>query len=158
MKRVVFILVAILVSMPTIGSFTKGLNPLLTSNNSFALKSATVEKSIILETVTVYNPTRRQCDKSPLVTASNARINKIKLYKNELRWIALSRHLLKRWKGDFNYGDTVRLESGDPSIDGLWIIQDNMNKRFKNCADLLFDSRVKRLGKWKNVKITKVTV
>lgn len=154
MKRVVFILVIILVNTPIIGSYTKGLNPVTTS---FATRSKTTEKSIVLDAVTVYNPTRRQCDKSPLVTASNARINEDKLYKQELKWIALSRHLLKRWKGEFNYGDTVRLASGDPAIDGLWIIQDNMNKRFKNSADLLFDSRIKKLGKWKNVRITKVS-
>jgi len=152
MKKVILSLIIILVNTPIIGSYTKGLNAPLVS---FAKKEK-LEKSVVLETVTVYNPTTHQCDKSPLITASNARINQLKLYKKELRWIALSRHLLKRWKGDFNYGDTVKLESGDLEIDGLWIIQDNMNKRFKNCADLLFDSRVKKLGKWKNVKITKV--
>ncbi|MEJ0057206.1 MAG: hypothetical protein WDN75_17055 [Bacteroidota bacterium] len=87
-----------------------------------------IEISYILETLTVYNPTTGQCDHTPLITASNARIDLEKLGKQELRWMALSRNLLKRWKGNFNYGDTVRVVAGDPQIDGLWIIQDNLNR------------------------------
>lgn len=160
MKKFVFIFTAILVNTPIIGSYTKGLNVATISISRPFVNEKKVDikadDSVILETVTVYNPTTRQCDKTPFITASNAKIDKVKLYRKELRWIALSRHLLKRWKGKFDYGDVVRLESGDPEIDGLWIIQDNMNKRFKNCADLLFDTKVRRLGKWKNVKLTKV--
>ena len=114
------------------------------------------EVSVVLETLTVYNPTKRQCDRTPLITASNARIDKDKLYKQEIRWMALSRNLLKRWEGKFHYGDTVRVNSGDPEIDGIWVIQDNLNKRYKDAGDLLFDGRVRKLGKWKNVTITRM--
>lgn len=114
-------------------------------------------KSVILDALTIYNPSRRQCDATPLVTASNSRINTDDLKNQNIRWMALSRDLLKRWKGDFHYGDTVMVTSGDPQIDGLWVIKDTMNKRYKNRGDLLFDKEVRSLGKWKNVEISKVT-
>ena len=113
------------------------------------------EVSTVLKTLTVYNPTQNQCDNSPFITASNKRIDKDKLYRQEIKWMAVSRDLLKRWKGEFNYGDTVILTAGDKAIDGQWVIYDNMNKRYKKRGDLLFDSRVRTLGKWKDVKIAK---
>jgi hypothetical protein len=69
--------------------------------------------------------------------------------------MALSRDLLRRWNGEFNYGDTVLVEAGDASIDGLWVINDNMNKRFRNRGDLLFHRESRSAGIWKNVKISK---
>jgi len=111
--------------------------------------------SVVLETLTVYNPHKRQCDSSPFITASNARISAAKLKNSEIRWMALSRDLLKRWKGQFHYGDTVIVNAGDPAIDGVWVIQDTLNKRYKNRGDLLFDSSVRKLGKWNNVQITR---
>ncbi len=110
-----------------------------------------------LDALTVYHPTKRQCDKSPLITASNSKINVDDLKNQNIRWMALSRDLLKRWKGKFHYGDTVLVSAGDPQIDGFWIIKDTMNKRFKNRGDLLFDSEVRKLGKWKNVEIARVS-
>jgi hypothetical protein len=63
--------------------------------------------------------------------------------------------MLKRWGGQFDYGDTVIVHTGDPAIDGKWIIQDTMNKRFKNRGDLLFDSKIRSRGMWVNVTILK---
>lgn len=109
----------------------------------------------VLETLTIYHPVTGQCDGSPLITANNSQIDLEKLRRNEIRWMALSRDLLKRWDGEFNYGDTVRLEAGDADIDGLWIIADNMNRRFKNRGDLLFHPEARTTGIWRNVKIIK---
>jgi hypothetical protein len=109
----------------------------------------------VLETLTIYNPTEDQCDSTPLITASNARIDVEKLRRQEIRWMALSRNLLRKWNGKFHYGDTVMLHAGDPAIDGLWVINDNMNKRFKDRGDLLFHSDTRRGGLWKNVKLAK---
>ena len=115
------------------------------------------DKRYILNALTVYHPEKKQCDSSPLVTASNSTINITELKKQKIRWMALSRDLLTRWKGDFQYGDTVLVTAGDPQIDGFWVIKDTMNKRFKNKGDLLFDKQVRKLGKWKNVELSKVT-
>lgn len=109
----------------------------------------------VLETLTIYNPEEGQCDADPLITANNSRIDLEKLRRNEIRWMALSRNLLKRWNGAFNYGDTVSLHSGDASIDGLWVINDNMNKRFRDRGDLLFHRNSRTTGIWKNVKIAR---
>jgi hypothetical protein len=108
-----------------------------------------------IDTLTIYNPSPRQCDSDPLVTASNKRINMNELRKGTIRWMALSRNMLKRWGGQLHYGDTVMLHSGDAGIDGIWIIQDTMNKRFKNRGDLLFDAASRSNGMWTNVKIVK---
>jgi hypothetical protein len=149
MKQFIYVLslVSIFIITPIVGSSTKGLKYRL------QLDRDTAE----LETLTIYNPVKRQCDNSPFLTSCNARIDPAKLYKQEIRWMALSRDLLKRWDGEFNYGDTVLLTSGDTEIDGLWIIRDTLNKRYKHRGDLLFDSRVRSLGKWNNVKIEKIT-
>jgi hypothetical protein len=107
----------------------------------------------VLETLTIYHPVTNQCDADPLITANNSRIDLDKLSRNEIRWMALSRDLLKRWNGEFNYGDTVILHAGDPDIDGLWVVNDSMNKRFKDRGDLLFHHDKRTTGIWKNVKI-----
>ena len=110
--------------------------------------------SFTLDVLTVYNPLSSQCDASPFVTASNHRINEKKLRAGSIRWMALSRDLLKRWGGRIQYGDTINLQSGDPSIDGFWVVHDTMNKRFRNRGDLLFHSKVRSRGKWSNVMVT----
>jgi len=112
-------------------------------------------ESFTLDTLTIYNPRRLQCDEDPLVTASNKRINTAKLRAGSIRWMALSRDLLKRWGGTLLYGDTILLNSGDASIDGRWIIQDTMNKRFRNRGDLLFDQTTRSTGRWTNVSISR---
>jgi hypothetical protein len=127
-----------------------------TSAELIPLPSASATEYYVLETLTIYNPVTNQCDADPLITANNSRIDLDKLRRNEIRWMALSRDLLKRWNGKFNYGDTVRLEAGDATIDGLWVINDNMNKRFKNRGDLLFHRDSRTTGIWKNVKMSKV--
>ena len=38
-------------------------------------------------------------------------------------------------------------------LNGLWIVEDRMNKRFKNKIDFLVDNSI-ILGKWTNVIIT----
>lgn len=110
----------------------------------------------VLDVLTIYNPVEGQCDKSPLITANNSRIDLEKLRRNEIRWIALSRDLLKRWNGTFSYGDTVMLDAGDAAINGLWVINDSMNKRFTNRGDLLFHPESRTAGIWKNVRINRL--
>jgi hypothetical protein len=118
-------------------------------------KSALVIYDVfILDTLTVYNPIAKQCDRDPLITASNKKINLHELRSGEIHWMALSRNMLRRWGGQLNYGDTIYLQSGDANIDGKWVIQDTMNKKFTNRGDLLFDvSRTK--GMWRNVKMVR---
>jgi hypothetical protein len=116
----------------------------------------TIGESFTLDTLTVYNPVLKQCDRDPLITASNKKINLDGLRSGEIRWMAVARNMLKRWGGQLNYGDTLYLQSGDTSIDGAWVIQDTMNKKFTNRGDLLFDVSRKR-GMWRNVKMVRLT-
>jgi hypothetical protein len=131
-------------------SNTTAISPIPVTIKAVQLSS----RSFTLDVLTVYNPVSRQCDATPLVTASNQRINETKLRSGTIRWMALSRDLLKRWGGHIHFGDTISLSSGDPAIDGPWVVQDTMNRRFRNHGDLLFDAKVRSTGKWSNVVVT----
>ena len=52
--------------------------------------------------VTMYQPTHYQTDKTPDITADGTRIRISKA--SEYKFVALSRNLLKRWGGQFDYG------------------------------------------------------
>ena len=63
-------------------------------------------------TVTTYNPTIHQCDSTPHITADGTHFKTWKA--SSYRYVALSRDLLSRWGGPFNYGDYIIIEgTGD---------------------------------------------
>ena len=101
----------------------------------------------ILVTATIYHAVPEQTDTTPFVTASNSRINPENPQGH--RWIAVSRDLEKL---GFTFGVKVCVE-GANDLDGVWTVQDRMNKRFKNRIDFLVNKELKG-GKWYNVKIT----
>ena len=59
-------------------------------------------------TVTTYNPTRQQTDSTPNITADGTRIKPWKA--TSYRYVALSRDLISRWGGPFDYGDYIVIE------------------------------------------------
>jgi len=85
-------------------------------------------------TATMYKPHRVYTDDSPNILADGTKIN---IYKvNEYRYVALSRDLLHRWGGPFNYGDFIVVEgAGDHS--GVWRVKDTMHERWVNRLDFL---------------------
>ena len=85
-------------------------------------------------TVTMYNPTRGQTDRTPNITADGTKINPKKA--TSYRYVALSRDLLKRWGGPFNYKDFIIIE-GTGKDDGIYQVRDTMNRRFTNRVDIL---------------------
>jgi len=104
-------------------------------------------------TATYYNPVKEQCNSDPLITASGKEINIELLEKGELKWIAVSRDLLRI----YNYGDIVRITCDhDPSINGDYEITDTMHERFENTVDLLWPVGMKGKGKWEGVQIAKI--
>ena len=111
-------------------------------------KQEVAKKAELKVTATCYHPTMGQCDSRPFETATQAIIDM--RHPDKHRWIAISRDLLDK---GFSMRDTVRVE-GTWIYDGLWIIQDKMNKRFTNKIDFLI-TKGQRLGKWESVKITK---
>ena len=102
-------------------------------------------------TVTMYNPTRGQTDSTPNELADGTKINPNRA--SSYRYIALSRDLLARWGGPFNYGDYVIVE-GTGKQDGVYQVRDTMNARFTKRVDILKD-RGSRKFKYNNIKLYK---
>jgi len=101
---------------------------------------------IILVTATIYHATPEQTDSTPDITASNKKIDISNPIKH--RWIAVSRDL--EAKG-LTFGVRVCV-TGAGDLDGIWTVQDRMNKRWKNRIDFLVNEDLKG-GKWENVRI-----
>ena len=85
-------------------------------------------------TVTMYNPAVGQTDSTPNETADGTIINPKKA--SEYRYVALSRDLIARWGGPFNYGDYVMLKGTD-GYDGIYQVRDTMAPKFINRVDIL---------------------
>ena len=85
-------------------------------------------------TVTTYNPTEEQTDSTPNQTADGTIIKPWKA--TEYRYVALSRDLLSRWGGPFEYGDYIIIE-GTGKWDGVYQVRDTMNPKWTNRVDIL---------------------
>lgn len=107
------------------------------------------EVDVYVVTATVYHAVAGQCDDSPLVTASGAKISSADTAYDH-RYIAVSRDLLDV----LPYGTKVEV-SGCGELDGVYTVADTMNKRYKGYIDLLINPDMKG-GKWGGVRIKKV--
>lgn len=98
---------------------------------------------------TVYNAVAGQCNSDYGRTASMFRLNLKNPYSHRI--IAIERTMMDKY--GLKMGDVVYLE-GVGEYDGVWQVQDKMNKRFAGMdkIDLLVNGDVKK-GKWDNVKI-----
>ena len=85
-------------------------------------------------TVTTYNPTKSQTDSTPNQTADGTIIKPWKA--TQYRYVALSRDLLSRWGGPFEYGDYVVIEGTD-GWDGVYQVRDTMNPKWVKRVDIL---------------------
>ena len=88
-------------------------------------------------TVTMYNPLVGQTDSTPNQTADGTIINPKRA--SEYRYVALSRDLIARWGGPFEYGDYVMLR-GTEGYDGVYQVRDTMASKFINRVDILLTS------------------
>lgn len=109
-------------------------------------------QDVVKVTATMYNPVAAQCDADPLITAGMYKINPY--MASEHKWIAVSRNLLKRWGGLFDYGDKVCIK-GAGHKDGVYTIVDTMNKRFTNRIDFLETEGTKQY-KYNDVLLAKL--
>ena len=92
-------------------------------------------------TVTTYNPTKSQTDSTPNETADGTIIKPWKA--TEYRYVALSRDLIARWGGPFEYGDYIVIEGTD-GWDGVYQVRDTMNPKWVKRVDILTtDSKFK---------------
>ena len=85
-------------------------------------------------TVTMYNPLVGQTDSTPNQTADGTIIDPTRA--SEYRYVALSRDLIARWGGPFNYGDYVMIKGTD-GYDGVYQVKDTMSPKFINRVDIL---------------------
>jgi len=103
-------------------------------------------------TATMYNAIINQCDSDPFITAGMYKINPERA--SEHKWIAMSRNLLSRWNGQFNYGDVVKISNAGHK-NGIYTIVDTMNKRFKDRIDFLETAGTKYYI-YENITIEKI--
>ena len=109
------------------------------------------EYGIVVD-VTMYQPVYPQTDKTPDITADGTRIRISKA--SEYKFVALSRNLLKRWGGPFDYGDFILLK-GAKDKDGVYQVRDTMNKKWVNVVDILESKHVEPY-KYMNAHIFKL--
>ena len=98
-------------------------------------------------TATVYNAVPEQTNSDPEHTASMFKLDLNNPYKHRI--IAVSRDLLKTYP----MGSKVKIIGTE--YDGIYAVEDKMNKRYKNRIDILINTDMK-IGKWNNVKIIKL--
>lgn len=98
---------------------------------------------------TVYNAVPSQCNKDCGHTASMFRLNLSNVASHRI--IAIERSMMQKY--NLKMGDVVYLD-GVGKYNGVWQVQDKMNKRFAGLdkIDLLVPNNVKH-GQWENVKI-----
>ena len=103
-------------------------------NNKLKERLSEYEEYGIIVDVTMYQPVYPQTDKPPDITADGTRI---RIHKaSEYKFVALSRNLLKRWGGPFDYGDFILLK-GAGHKDGVYQVRDTMNPKWVNVVDIL---------------------
>ena len=109
----------------------------------------------IVVDVTMYQPVYPQTDRTPNITAdgTHIRISRASDYK----FVALSRNLLKRWGGPFDYGDYILIKGTPGEVkDGIYQVKDTMNSKWVNMVDILESTDVKPY-KYANAQIFKTT-
>ncbi|MBB6610754.1 hypothetical protein H7F15_06870 [Pontibacter sp. Tf4] len=102
----------------------------------------------------VYFPEPHQTDNTPFITADGSRINRKDPAAH--RWIAVSRDLHTRWGGDLAFGDSLWVTGISDELDGLYIVRDVMNRRFRKQVDILVGRKDKIMGYWDDVQIEKL--
>jgi hypothetical protein len=96
------------------------------------------EYGIVVD-VTMYQPNTIQCDDTPDITADGTKIRTNKA--SEYKFVALSRNLLKRWGGPFDYGDFILLKGAEKKT-GVYQVRDTMNPKWVNVVDILESEHV----------------
>jgi 3D (Asp-Asp-Asp) domain-containing protein len=117
-----------------------------TLSNGFVIKNVIDLHKYV--TVTTYTASVRETDSTPLITASGFKLDSLNPAKHKI--IAVSRDLKKEWK----FGTRVKILNAG-IYNGIYHIQDVMNKRFKNRIDILINSDGKHT-KLENIKIIKI--
>ena len=116
------------------------MNKLLERNEVIQTELNEFHKYGIEVDVTMYQPTRHQTDSTPNITADGTRIKISRA--SDYKFVALSRNLLSRWGGPFEYGDFILIK-GTEGKDGVYQVRDTMNPKWVNMVDILESTNVK---------------
>jgi 3D (Asp-Asp-Asp) domain-containing protein len=102
------------------------------SDSAISKKQEKVE--CLMVRTTYYNPVASQCGSNPLVTADGSKVDLKKLKKGDLKWLAISRDLLRKYP----LGSKVRITSEKyPNLSGIYSVHDIMGPRSKHSIDIL---------------------
>ena len=134
------------------GFYSNEVDKLLTDNKKLHTELTEFYKYGVEVDVTMYQPIYPQTDNSPDITADGTKIRISKA--SDYKYVALSRNLLKRWGGPFDYGDFIYIR-GTKDKDGVYNVRDTMNPKFVNYVDILESVSVKPY-KYENVHIYKM--
>ena len=125
--------------------------PLIT-NNAGVKVSMDIKKNLTAiddtVTLTTYTAVAGETDSTPTITASGFKIDTNNPGKHRI--IAISRDLKKKWK----FGTKVKIKNAG-KYNGVYVVKDLMNKRYKNRVDILIGEDDKQVS-MNNVKITKL--
>ena len=114
--------------------YKKQITELRVSNRGLIKRLSEYERHGVIVDVTMYQPDKIQCDDTPDITADGTRI---RIHKaSEYKFVALSRNLLKRWGGPFDYGDFILIKDAGHK-DGVYQVRDTMNPKWVNVVDIL---------------------
>jgi len=134
--------------------YSQEVDKLLMSNENLHTQLEEFYKFGVEVDVTMYQPIYPQTDNSPDITADGTRIRISKA--SDYKYVALSRNLLKRWGGPFDYGDFILIKgTEDGHKDGVYQIRDTMNSKWVNVVDILESKHVLPY-KYENVHIYKM--
>ena len=114
--------------------YNNQITELRLSNDKLKSRLSEYEEYGIIVDVTMYQPVYPQTDKTPDITADGTRI---RIHKaSEYKFVALSRNLLKRWGGPFDYGDFILIKNAGHK-DGVYQVRDTMTPKWVNVVDIL---------------------
>ena len=114
--------------------YNNQITELRLGNDKLKNRLSEYEEYGIIVDVTMYQPVYPQTDKTPDITADGTRI---RIHKaSEYKFVALSRNLLKRWGGPFDYGDFILIKNAGHK-DGVYQVRDTMNPKWVNVVDIL---------------------
>ena len=132
--------------------YSNQITELRLTNEKLKHRLSEYEEYGIIVDVTMYQPVYPQTDKTPDITADGTRI---RIHKaSEYKFVALSRNLLKRWGGPFDYGDFILIKNAGHK-DGVYQVRDTMNPKWVNVVDIL-ESEDVRPYKFTNAHIFKL--
>lgn len=124
-------------------------------NNYVANKKTQNDWDLITDDVhaTVYHAVKNQCKADPSNTASTFQLNMSDPQGHKI--IAMERTMMSEY--GLHYGDIIKIEGTD-GLDGVYQIQDTMNKRFagQHKIDILVNRSKIKTGQWYNVKLYKL--